>query len=91
MRRLKELNDACLLRLAWFVVTEVSLWAIWFNAGYYGSNSIWHPSNPKNGSTIWKKLRSLSSFPDLYPLSFKATTDGLLEIKSLSISGMMIG
>lgn len=61
LRRLKELKKACLLKLGWSAVTKTSLWAKWFSAKYCRGNSIWHPCNPKNGSTSWKKIRSLSS------------------------------
>lgn len=54
LRRLKGINDACLLKLGKTAVKDSSLWANWFRARYRRNNSIWHPSNPKNGSTIWK-------------------------------------
>ena len=62
MRRLKELNDAWLLKLAWSAIIEASLWAKWFRARNRRGNSIWHPSNPRSGSGIWKKLKSMYSF-----------------------------
>ena len=60
LRRLKDLNEACMLRLGWSAATEASLWADWFSTRYCKGPSIWHPSNPKYGSTIWKKIRALS-------------------------------
>ena len=33
--RLKEFNEACLLKLAWSEITADSLWAKWFRARYF--------------------------------------------------------
>ncbi|XXG49241.1 hypothetical protein AAC387_Pa02g3479 [Persea americana] len=62
LRRVRDFNEACLLNLAWTVVSADSLWAIWFRARYIKGPSIWHSSNSRNGSCIWKKLSSLSTF-----------------------------
>lgn len=51
-----------MLKLAWLAATGKSLWATWFRAKYCRDSSIWHPSNPKSGSTIWKQLRALSPY-----------------------------
>ena len=40
LRRMKDLNEACLLKLAWSVSTESSLWANWLSASYCRGKSI---------------------------------------------------
>lgn len=55
LRRLKDLNDACFLKMAWSVVTGSSLWGSWCKARYCKVSFLWHPQNPRIGSTIWKK------------------------------------
>lgn len=62
LRRLKEFNEAYLLKLAWSAITADSLWANWFWARYFRRQSIWYSRNPRSGSCIWKRLRSLSFF-----------------------------
>lgn len=60
LRRVKEFNDACLLHLAWFAIKADSLWSNWLRERYFIGPSIWNYRNPRCGSCIWKKLRSVS-------------------------------
>ena len=39
-----------------------SLWARWFHARYFRRSSIQHSGNPKGGSCIWKRIRSLAFY-----------------------------
>ena len=59
--RVKEFNDACLLKLGWSAVTTDSLWASWFRGRYFRHSPIWFSGNTKAGSCIWKKIRSLAT------------------------------
>ena len=61
LRRTKEFNEACLVKLGWSAATLDSLWAIWFHARYFKESSIWFSGNPIGGSCIWRRLHSLSS------------------------------
>lgn len=60
LQRLKEFNEDCLLKITWSAITVDSLWAEWFRARYFRGALIWYFRNPRSGSCIWKKLRSLS-------------------------------
>lgn len=62
LRRIKEFNEASLLKLGWSAATADSLWAFWFCARYFKDSSIWFFGNPIGGSCIWRRLHSLSSF-----------------------------
>lgn len=62
MRKVKEANEACMLKLGWSAVFADSLWAKWFRTRYFKSSSIWYVGNLKGNSCIWKRLRSLSSY-----------------------------
>lgn len=58
LRRIKEFNEACLMKLAWSAATSPSIWASWFRGRYFRNSPIWSSGNPKGGSCIWKKIRS---------------------------------
>ena len=51
LRRVKEFNEACMLKLGWYTVTADYLWAKWFRARYIRCSSIWI-GNPMGGSCI---------------------------------------
>ena len=59
--RVKEFNDACLLKLGWTAATSDSLWATWFRGRYFRNSPICFSGNPKAGSCIWKRARSLAN------------------------------
>ena len=59
LRRVKEFNNACLLKLGWSAATTDSLWASWFHCRYFRLPPIWFSTNTKAGSCIWKRIRSL--------------------------------
>lgn len=61
LRRVKEFNEAYLLKLAWLVSTSNSLWPIWFRERYLKGLAIWHPKFQRGGSYICKSIRSFSS------------------------------
>ena len=60
LRRVKEMNEACMLKLGWLAMTSSSIWAIWFRDRYFKNRSIWNPKSPKAGSCIWKSIRRLA-------------------------------
>ena len=62
MRRIEELNEACMLNLGWSTASSNSIWARWFRYKYFRSSSIWNPSNPVPWSCIWKRIRASSFF-----------------------------
>lgn len=61
LRRVKEFNEACLMKQAWSAISKDSLWVNWFRARYFKGPSIWSSRNPNGGSCIWKSLISFSS------------------------------
>ncbi|XXG68935.1 hypothetical protein AAC387_Pa06g1917 [Persea americana] len=59
IRRLKEVNDASLLKLGWQASTLNSIGSSWFKNRYFKLTTIWNPNNTIYGSCIWKRIRSL--------------------------------
>lgn len=62
LRRVKEFNAACLLKLAWSISFSNSLWAIWFRERKLRGRAIWQLNFHRGGSCICKSIRSFSSF-----------------------------
>eukprot|EP00268_Persea_americana_P060889 TRINITY_DN7635_c0_g2_i2.p1 TRINITY_DN7635_c0_g2~~TRINITY_DN7635_c0_g2_i2.p1 ORF type:complete len:212 (+),score=20.35 TRINITY_DN7635_c0_g2_i2:1088-1723(+) len=60
IQRISDVNDGCMLRLGWNAMTTESIWANWLRNIYFKDFSIWYPGNPKSGSFIWRKIRSLA-------------------------------
>lgn len=60
LHRVKEFNEDCLFKLGKYAASSDSLWAHWFHGRYFRTSSIWHSRNPKDGSCIWKRIRSLA-------------------------------
>lgn len=61
IRSVKEVNDACVLKLGWAASTS-SLWATWFRQRCFRNSSIWSRKTTSTGSCIWKRIRALSLF-----------------------------
>lgn len=62
MCRVKDFTEACMMKLGWSAVSIDSLWARWFRSRYFRRSSIWHSSNPRGGSCIWKRIKSLAFY-----------------------------
>lgn len=41
LRRVKEVNETCLMKLGWSAASADSLWAKWFRTRYFKRSSIW--------------------------------------------------
>lgn len=51
-----------MMKLGWSAVSIDSLWAWWFRTRYFRCSSIWHLGNPRGGSCIWKRIRSMAFY-----------------------------
>ena len=60
LHKVKVFDEACMLKLGWSAITSSSLWANWFRRRHFRNFSIWFSGNPRAGSCIWKKIRSLA-------------------------------
>lgn len=57
VRRIKEMNDACVLKHLWWIVSKKdNLWVRWVYRRYLKHDSIWTFRPPNDMSWIWRKL-----------------------------------
>ena len=57
IRRLKEVNLVCCLKLVWRILSSNSLWVNWIKAYLIRKGSLWSVSETtQTGSLVWKKI-----------------------------------
>lgn len=83
LRRVKEFNEASLMKLARSSITADSLWANWFCARYV--------KGPAGVPGIPRAVPAFGRVSDASPPYFRGTTGGLLEMVSPLVRGLITG